>query len=265
MITQIREELQSLADKCIVQPRPGENGWSADLWDLGVQNVDSLVDVYRALLLPADLQELVQPLIEDGLDLQALFFKPEASTAEIVRSDMTELAAAASMIAVEHVFVDHIHCPNVPKGSQRQSTSGIDLLGVTVDQDNHGADVSERDVLFIGSVKHTIHDPKDLRRKLVKSVTTELTTSYLAQQMRVLLGQLELVGIRAPRFMRIIAPNRFPDTAHVRILAVAVVDTIQSEQMVAELTQFPQKPQGIYHLRTLSISQLANLQTRVMI
>jgi hypothetical protein len=99
MIPHGRDELISLAARCSIESLPEVNGWQMDRWTLDEGAVGGAVDLYAALLAGGATDPVMDLLAKSGLDLTALLNHAEHSKEDITRSDLTELTAAASLVA----------------------------------------------------------------------------------------------------------------------------------------------------------------------
>ncbi len=265
--------LNRLASLCVVVSQDPVSGWTLDTWELTFQDLDALVDLYHDLIVP-DISSDVLSIIESaGVDLSALFYdEPPADAPEkridnanrVTRADMVELAAAASLIAVEGLSTEMILMPNVPKGSRRQSAPGIDVMGVVL---NPAADVrsfSDDEKVVICSVKHSLEDCGDLRRKLVDSLSDgQLSAPYILQQLRVLHGRLQERHIDAEKIFLILSFTPVSESSHVHLVGVGAVDITKRNEMDEESLNFPSLGPRARHLRRLFFPQISKLHERV--
>ena len=192
MLVHGREAVLTLAGRCQVQSRADVNGWHVDLWEMTEPDLDAAVYVYNEVLAGAATPTVLALLDEAGIDLKRYLNDQVGSKDDITRADLTELTAAASLVAAPGCDVDMMQMPNVPKMSRRKSESGFDITVVGL-RDDLGEEVELQDGerLIIASVKHSVgRSAGGMRWKLVESLTTELTHPYLSDQLRVLNGQL---------------------------------------------------------------------------
>ena len=198
MLSHARAELRLLADGCVLEDHGEVRGWPLSIWRLTQEDADAAVAAYAALL-AADVGETVTDVLKaSGVDLKALLYDANGKD-EITRADLTELAAAATMIAYDDCHVDRMHMPNVPKMSRRRSDSGLDVVDILLSDDTEAEDLLSGERLVITSVKHTISDSSgSMRYALAKSLDEDLTPSYVAAQLRTLNGRLrqECMDIR---------------------------------------------------------------------
>jgi hypothetical protein len=228
MLVHGRDAILALADRCRIQAFDGLNGWHVDLWEMDEADVDAAIDVYRAVLAGGATDAVVALLNESGLDLNRYLINEDGDKEDITRADLTELTAAASLVAAPGYDVDRMQMPNVPKMSRRKSESGLDITVVNL-RDDLAADVDLQDgeQLTIGSVKHSVGESAgSMRWKLVDSLSGhELTHAYMTDQLRVLNGQLIKEGRSKASAARIYLFLRdFPHRDVVRLFAVGVVD-----------------------------------------
>lgn len=217
-------ELVHLASLCEPADAKEDNGWRVDAWLMDEDAAQAAVDVYRALLLGDREEETRDLLAEQGIDLDALLLGP-SSKADITRSDVTELVAAATVSARNGWDLESFHMPNVPKMARKKSDSGIDVMAVTLDPEATD-DLGANERLLLVSVKHTVgNSTSSMRWKLEQSVGAELTPVYVAQQLRVLNGRLCAEGMpkkvadRVWRFVQLIW-----DDEKVDVIAVGFAD-----------------------------------------
>jgi hypothetical protein len=195
--------------------------------------------VYHALLAGGLDDQIANALEGHGIDALALLTDEGGARDVITRSDLTELAAAAAAIAVDDWPYETMTLPNVPKGSRARSESGIDVLSVALDVDSESTELMEGETLYIGSVKHTIDDPSDCRYKLARSVSpTDVTLPYIAHQLRILSGQLEMAGINGRRVYLFL--RGFPDDDHVEVAITGAVDGALRAEFLAQMSHLPQ-------------------------
>ena len=114
MISHGRDEILALASRADIATLADVNGWHVDVWHLDNADVDASIDLYTAVLEGGATDPVVALLADSGLDLEALLLDDEKSREEITRSDMTELIAAASLVAEPGCDIDKMQMPNVP-------------------------------------------------------------------------------------------------------------------------------------------------------
>jgi hypothetical protein len=214
------------------------------------------------------MHDVIALLKADGVDTDQIFYDADKGEsdqlARLTRSDMVEIAAAASMLAQEQVAPTNLVMPNVPKGSRGQSVAGIDILAVVLDPNGNPEHLESHEKLYIGSVKHTTGDMGDLRRKLVSSVSEqELSFPYLAGQLRVLEGRLAERGISARRVFLLLRVSPLLHPAHIRIVAVGAVDLSLKSKLARHSAQLGSSEPELRRLRWLLIEDIANLHKAV--
>ena len=194
--------------------------------------------------------------------LSNLLLAGEEASPTITRADMCELAAAASLLALDGIDVDTLHMPNVPKGERSGSVPGIDAMAAFLDEDGEASSFSDDEFVVMCSAKHTIADAGDLRRKVVASLDEEeaLTMPYVAGRLRRLEGRLAERGIDARRVY--LALSDFPDPEFVRLVGVGVVPLDMQSQQVAGLRHLPPDTSGCRHFRCLAVADLGLLMKR---
>src|SRR5262252_347270 len=128
MLTHGRDELIALAERCVIDHLGEVNGWNVDSWDMENMDVEAAIKVYAAVLTGGATDPVIALLATSGLDLTEALNDVAHSRDEITRSDLTELTAAASMIAEPGCNIDYMYMPNVPKMSRRKSDSGVDIF-----------------------------------------------------------------------------------------------------------------------------------------
>lgn len=267
MPTRIADRLGALAGGCsVVQlTRTGGRGssWAADCWTLTAEDIDRLLDAYRALLAPAYDQKVQGLLRGQGIDLDILLVDSGNSLELITRADLCELAAAASLLAADGWPAERLHMPNIPKGSRKKSESGIDAISTTLAQGETGSLVPG-EMLLLASVKHTLKSATSLRTDLVASVRREYTQVYLATQLRVYEEHLRRLEPALTTDRVFLFLDGFPHPDHVRIVAVAVVDPDLEQDLADTLLRLPDVPDGVYSMRILYVSGLADLHKRAV-
>jgi hypothetical protein len=153
--------------------------------------------------------------------------------------------------------------PNVPKGSRSKSESGIDVLSLLLIDDGASDSLQDGEFLFIGSVKHTVQDIGDLRRKLIRSVSTahELTQPYIMQQLRLFVGRLSERGVVAQRAFLFVAED-IDTSPRISIALTGGADATDLESLVDEMNSLPTSTCD-RACRLLLLSNIADLHVRV--
>jgi len=257
VIPHIGPQLAALAALCAPEDRGAVRGWTIDRWKIDDEALEALLDVYEALLLGGLEAEIEASLEADGIDVSALLIDDDAARDVITRSDLTELAAAAAAVGADGWPQETMHLPNVPKGSRARSEVGIDVLAVRMDFESDEVELGPGEMLFIGSVKHTVEDPADCRYKLVRSVSpSDLTLPYVGQQLRVLSGHLMAKGIRARRVYLFL--RGFPDGQRVAITITGAIDSTLEDEFFDQMANLPEAD-GIRHCRHLVFDGLEDL------
>lgn len=256
-LAHIVTQLSELASMCSMENLEGVNGWAVDRWTLAPPAVDKLVETYSQLIYPVE-AEIEDALTADGIDIRALLADEDAASDVITRSDMTELAVAASVLASESADPEHMLLPNVPKGGRGESASGIDVLAASVRQGKERGPLDDDEWLLIASVKHTIADGADMGRKLAASM--RLTLPYLTAQVRVLHGRLQERGIALDRLYLVL--NDFPDGPHIRLFVAGCADPPLAEKFLTSLAAFPHATSSSGHVRCIVIDALGELHER---
>lgn len=241
MLTHGREELEALASVSDVNDLGKSNGWLIDLWEMTGEGVDGAIKSYRALLLGGATDPVVQLLQREGIDLPRLLLAEEATASKITRADLTELTAAASMIAADGCDTARMHMPNVPKMSRKKSDSGVDIFDVSLGGADPN-DLTSQDHLVLASVKHTVQSSAgSLRWGLVNSLTKELSHPYLTAQLRVLAGRLQQEGMHEASSARVFMFLRgFPDSDAVDLFAIGVVAPDVEDSLREQIALLPQ-------------------------
>lgn len=268
MIAHIAAELQALAGTCEVVPRDPVQGWEIDVWALSEDSLQALSEAYKRLLRPYPLQSILDELTKDGVDVSAVFFSEEgadaANLARVRRADMLELAAAASLLSKEGAPIETLVMPNVPKASTRQSSPGIDILAACLDPSGPPDELAPGELIYIGSVKHTVNQLSQLRTDLSKSVSeADLNIPYLTAQFRVYHGRLSGVLDGADRIFLFLKQRPILDPAHVRILAVGAIEATRWSDLETQLSSVYASSPGLRRLRVLLLKDIANLHQSV--
>lgn len=255
----------ALSQRCSVTTAGEVNGWSVETWELGADDVDAAILVYEAVLAGGATDPVVALLAEQGIDIEVLLVDDEASKDDITRADVTELIAAASIVAVDGWKTDELHMPNVPKMSRRKSESGIDIFGIRLDDAPDHEDLGPDEALGVASVKHTVKDSAGaMRWKLASSLSDrEMSKVYLTQQLRVLNGHLRQEGLSTGAAARVYLFLRdFPTAMGVHVVAVAVVDPNLRDDLAHHVTLLPQSPGGRRTFRQILVPGLSTLAAR---
>jgi len=243
MLAHARDEVLALAARCHPQPLPDVNGWRVDMWEMDDADVEGAIAAYAANLAGGVTDPVLALLHEDGIDLKNLLIAPERRKDDITRSDLTELTAAASIVAAPGCNVDMIHMPNVPKMSRRKSESGLDVSVVQLKHDMEDAEIlHDGERLTIVSVKHSVaHSAGSLRWKLIDSLSDrELGQSYMTDQLRTLHGRLVQEGRPRCDAARIYYFLRdFPDSEFIDLFAVGIVDPDLKNSLIKQLSLLP--------------------------
>jgi len=255
--------LNSLSSMCIFVDHAAKNGWDVDEWEVSPAALDAVVTTYRQILLIGELSEEIQKVLEaDGIDLDSLLRDDASAVEKLTRADLTEIAAAASMIAREGAAVETMLMPNVPKGERSTSCPGIDIMAVCLRSRENVPDLLDGEMFYICSVKHTISDPSDLRYKLVDSLAQQnLNRAYFASQLRLLHGRLADQGLRCDRLL--LAVTSEGAQRHVKLIAVGALDIRQREAFIRQMNNLPEVPPGKRRFRHLLINDIAALHTLV--
>lgn len=257
-------ELRALADLCAVDDGEVRGGWHLDRWRLGDEEVSAVAEVYAAVLSADTIDaEISDILLDEGIDLTELLLAQDDRKDDTTRADAVELAAAASLLAVNEWPDDTLHMPNVPKMARKKSDSGIDVTAVKL-VDSAAAELVEDERLFLASVKHSIDpDARGLRYKLVKSVKEDLGAGYMAGQLRVLHGNLVREGMARHVATRIFQFMRHLNSGdRVTIHAVAAIDSDAEVSFESDLAHLPALPGREIGFRIALIPDLPNLHLR---
>lgn len=198
----------------------------------------ALAAAYSALLHPEIDPQVLAQLEVDDVPLEQLLTDADHANDTITRSDMTELAAAAALVAADGANIDLMHLPNVPKAQRNISERGIDIMVAQLNLQNTSGELLPEEYLVVCSVKHSIVDPGDLRYKLSTSLTKEtVNVPYLTSQLRSFRGRLRERGISCDRLLLTLSEAK--RTQHLHLMGVAAVDVTMKEAMAAELDHLP--------------------------
>jgi hypothetical protein len=263
MLVHGQTQMAALAERCWTRGVWTVGAWSVDRWELDEDDVDLVAALYEAQLLSDLDQEMINLVVSEGVNLGSLLRDSDNSNDVITRSDMTELAAAASLMEINGWPSETMHMPNVPKMSRRKSESGLDILAATLSVEL-SSELDDDDHLFIGSVKHSIDDrARGLRNKLVKSMTDELSRVYVGTQLRVLHGELKKQGFDQVRLNRLYGfLSELDNDDHVTIHGIAAIDASYSDGFEMELETTLPHVDREFELRILSVPRIALLHTR---
>jgi hypothetical protein len=262
MSSDLAGALAPIVPHCNLAREPEINGWSIDVWDLTPSAVDALVESYLALIIPESTQDVASILERDGVDLEALLRDEDEARDTVTRSDMTELAAAASILVRDGSPIEGMWLPNVPKGERSSSHPGIDVMVAHVNLSANTLELGPDEHVTVCSVKHTVADAADVRRKLVKSLApSELSVTYLCAQLRLLIGRLDERGYRCPRLYLVLAPEH--RERHLQLVAVAAVDAPLRQDLETQLENLPTPTGALHHFQRLVIPGLNDLHARV--
>lgn len=265
MLVHGRAQLLALAAQCLIRQLPETNGWRIDTWEMDSSNVDAAIRVYAAVLKGGAADPVVALLVGAGVDLAEILADAEHRKDDITRSDITELTAAASMIAAPGCDVDSMHMPNVPKMSRRKSESGVDIFAVTLKKTAGQDELYDEELLTVASVKHSIDKSTGgLRWKLADSLSDkELSTVYMATQLRVLNARLMQEGFTQEEASRIYLFLRsFPHPEHVELFAVGVVEPNLKQDFSHQVDLLPSVNKPGRTFRMIFFPGLAHVHNR---
>lgn len=266
MVSQIDAELSSLAEHCSIEKVDAVEGWDAEVWTLSSEAKEALLSIYKQALVPID-EVYLEELSEWGVDVAALLFHDGEETDQLnrtTRADMTELAAAASLVARESVALPALVIANVPKRSRRQSEPGIDVMGIVPDLSVESRPFADQDTLVLCSVKHTETDNMtSLRGKLENSIDEMLDINYLAPQLRVLQGRLKDRGIDARKVMTLLRKDNLENPERVKVVGVASADVVHRPALERQMQRLASCSPGSRICRNILITELATLHEKV--
>ena len=263
MLPHGQQELEDLAASCTILPGKPLQGWHIDTWEMTDQDLQLAVKVYEAILLGGVDEDLHELLTAGGVDITGLLLDEQGSKDDITRSDVTELCAAATLLAADGCEIESLHLPNVPKMSRRKSDSGIDVMVPTL-VDSEEAELIDGERLIIVSVKHSVQaSTSSVRSKLVTSLSSsELSNAYVATQLRVLNGRLIQQGVSATEAKRVYLFLRsFPGDG-VELIAVAAVDSSLKNELSRGLKYLPPASGEHRTFRGILIDEIASLHER---
>lgn len=257
-------ELELLAAQCSAVHLPPVPGWEVDRWTLSDTAKGLLVSAYRVQIMPVR-EEVDATLRKRGIDVDKLFFDPTDSRDVTTRATLTELAAGASAIAIDGLPRERMVLPCIPTGSRKQNAPGIDVLVAEIDDTGDDDLLAPHEMIHIYSVKHTIKDVGDLRRKLLDSLSpTQLTMPYLASQLRVLTKRLQERGFeQADRAFLCLDVDDVLDSPHIRVVAVAAADTVHEQALANEVAQLSVGHPDPRRFRMMIIRDLPRFHTLV--
>lgn len=263
VLTHGSRQLIDLANGCVLAEESPVSGWICDVWRLNDDDIQAAVDAYEAMLLGDTTDDIADLLAEDGIDLRSLLIGPDGGADKVTRSDVTEVIAAATLVH-EGWEIEELHMPNIPKMSRRKSDSGLDVVGIVLDE-SEDLELTDVDYMVIASVKHTVHEKSasDLKNKLINSVTAEMTSAYMVTQLRVLNARLREEGMSLKRANRVYLFLRsFPDPKYVQLLAVAAIDPDLEKDLKNRIHSLPVVQEPSYIFRTLLVPELRTLHER---
>lgn len=241
------------------------NGWTVEIWELDDDDVDAAIAVYAAVLGGGATDPVIALLAEQGIDLPTLLIDEAAAKDDITRSDLTELIAAATLLAVDGWSASELHMPNVPKMSRRKSDSGIDVFAVRLEDVAGGEELGPAEALELVSVKHTIDDSAaGMRWKLATSLSDrELSKAYVAQQLRVLSGHLRREGSTLEAAARVYFFLRdFPKAVGIHLVAAGIVAPGLKDDLAHHVTLLPENPGGRLTFRQIFVPELPTVAER---
>jgi hypothetical protein len=242
------------------------NGWSVDRWLMSDGALQALADLYHSVITGGIEPEIENALAVAGVDVTALFYDENDSEARhrTTRADLCEFAAAAAWVAIETWPAETLHLANFPKASRNKSETGVDVFSLLMDDAAPIDELSDGDALFVGSVKHTVTSPADLRYKLVRSVSAdlEMTPAYLLSQLRVFVGRLAERGITAQRAFLFLG-EEFESSARVAIGMAGGVDATSEQSSIDQLADLPVMSVEDRTCRLLLIPSIADLHQAV--
>lgn len=265
MLAHGKSEVEALAARCNVTEGDDANGWRVDMWNMNDLDVDGAVGIYEAVLEGGASDSIVELLAEGGIDLNALLVGTGKD--DITRSDVTELTAAASLVAVPGCNVDLMYMPNVPKMSRRKSDSGIDIFVAIVSSDETAAEeLQDGEHLTIASVKHTVRtdSASDIRWKLANSLSeNELSAPYLASQLRVLNARMQQEGLGQGAASRLYLFLRdFPQRDSVELFGIAIAPPDLRDDLDHQVTLLPDAGQSKRRFRMILMPGLRTVHER---
>jgi hypothetical protein len=259
--------ISTLAATCVPVPATSVNGWDVDVWEMTAAEVDLAVNIYKAVI-SADVNPndaIFAAMKAQGVDIANVLTAPGTGLDMVTRSDIAELAAAASMVAIDGCAPDRMHMPNIPKMARRRSDSGVDIFDVDIVAGSTSPAIDPGEFLRIGSVKHlTTTNASGLRGHIAKSLssTDELTPAYLGQQLRVLHGNLLKEGHSTTDANRVLLFYlNFPKSSEVRLHGVAVVEPGVKHKLLAQMVNLPTVTTP-HRFRIVTFPGLSTIHTR---
>ncbi|HEX8770785.1 MAG TPA: hypothetical protein VF711_08460 [Acidimicrobiales bacterium] len=272
MLASALRELPTLAELVECDANETHQGWECDTWALGPRAERALHAVYAELLTghpteDQDFEELKAVLAARGVHLDALLVeveRDEETVNQVTRADGCELAAAASVIALDDWPIETTHLPNVPKQSRAKSESGLDAVAAALDGSGPADRLGANEHLYIASVKHTVgKDVAGLRRRLIASVTAEWTMPYVARQLEVFFLHLTSV------LPRVVASRVFfamesdsLDWGRASLVLVGTVDAGARAAAEADRTNLS-RVAGARRFRTIAIARIDEFHERI--
>lgn len=177
---------------------------------------------------------------------------------------MIEIAAAASIIASNHLELGLVSMPNVPKASPNQSAPGIDMIALRLDALVPPDVIGKDDLLIITSIKHTIQDINDVRRKLIKSISPlELSIAYVSWQLRAYHGRMLERGYEVSKAFSIFKKLVRGEPGNHQLVAVAGVDDTNMDQISDQCGLLGEFRSGSRHFRWILFPQISELHSLV--
>ena len=258
MLSRVLPSLLALADACETTNPVETAGWVTDEWSLSERARERLLAAYRQALVPPGSEPAVRRLIQDGVDLWSKV-RPKVPQHELViRADLAEFAAAAALLHAGEIQVATLDLANVPKGSARASEHGFDAASLVLDPDGRLDELSARDVLIVGSTKHTLTDVRSLVDALRDSISDAMwTADEVFAQFRLYYGFLETASVVGREKLWLIFAE-LPDLSHVRLIGTAVVDR-DGLDALRGLTQSLPPNRTTRGLRRIGIRDLAGI------
>ncbi len=262
MISHGKIEITALADTCELEEYEDVNSWTLDAWTLDQVQVDLAIDAYQAVLGGGASAEIKDLLTAEGIDLDALLKDGENSKDDITRSDVAELIAAASMIAVPGNHPENMYMPNIPTMSRRKSDSGVDIMILALGDELQDELLPDEQLTFV-SVKHSV-DPtsaQSVRYKIANSLSeTELSATYVTTQLRVLHGRLCEAGTDMEIADRVYYFLRgLPSSENVKLVGVGVVSPELEDDFLHQVTLLPEATGPSDRFRMVFVPELGTL------
>lgn len=264
MLAHGRNEVVALSKRCRLAALADANGWHIDAWHMDDIDIEAAIAIYAAVLAGGMTDPVAALLNESGIDLNRLLNDYEHHNDRITRSDLTELAAAASLVAAPGCDIDQMHMPNVPKMSRRKSDSGVDVFAASL-QDLEDVDLRPDEQLVIASVKHTVGDSaSSMRGKLADSLSgKELTIAYLASQLRVLNARMRQEGLSESSAARLYLFLRdFPSARNISLYAFGFVDADLNLDLIHQVSLLPDASGPSHTFRMVIMPGLRDVHSR---